>query len=174
MRPARRYAPRPDRIGCGDFFSTRGWNNGVPPEFCTDALRDLAMAVGAVANKLLAKMVYEPNRRGIAMKELRPNVHRTRREVARMGVVLTSAAITALVATRRGLARDEDRHSQEEDRHSHGENRNSQNGGGSMHGAPAPAIGSGLSTLMVVAGLLLGAKLFRRRGQGGTAPSVSD
>ena len=98
------------------------------------------------------------------MSEARPNVHRTRREVARIGVVLTSAAITTLVATRGGLARDEgeDRHSQGEDRHSHW-----QNGGGSMRGAPAPAIGSGLSTLVVVGGLLLGAKLFRRRGKGG-------
>jgi hypothetical protein len=104
------------------------------------------------------------------MSEAGPNAHHTRREIARMGVVLTSAAITTLVATSGGLARNnegEDRNSQGEDRHSHGENRNShwQNGGGSMRGAPAPATGSGLSTLMVVAGLLLGAKLFRRRGQ---------
>jgi hypothetical protein len=91
------------------------------------------------------------------MSEARPNAHRTPRGVARISVALTAAAIATLVAISGGSAQNN------QGGNSQGQNGNSQgqNGGGSYRGAPAPAIGSGLSTLVVVGGLLLGAKLFR-------------
>jgi hypothetical protein len=95
------------------------------------------------------------------MSEARPNAHRTRRGVARISVAFTAAAIATLVAISGGLAQN---------------NQGNNQGGNSQgyRGAPAPAIGSGLSTFVVVGGVLLGATLFRRRGQAGTAGSVSD
>jgi hypothetical protein len=45
-------------------------------------------------------------------------------------------------------------------------NQGQNGGGGSPRGAPAPAIGTGLSALLVAGGLFLGTKLFRRRSQG--------
>jgi hypothetical protein len=94
------------------------------------------------------------------MSETERNAHHTRREVATMGVTLTSAAIGTLLATSRGLAQNQGGNNQGQNGNNQG-----QNGGNGPRGAPAPAIGSGLSTVMVVAGLLLGANLFRRWGR---------
>jgi hypothetical protein len=92
----------------------------------------------------------------IAMSEARPNAHHTPRGVARISVALTAAAIATLVATSGGLA---------EQNNQGGNNQGGNSQGQNVQGAPAPAIGSGLSTVMVLGGVLLGATLFRRRGQ---------
>ncbi len=44
-----------------------------------------------------------------------------------------------------------------------GGNGQGQNGGGGYHGAPAPLLGLGIPSAAAVGGVLLGAKLLRRR-----------
>jgi hypothetical protein len=44
-----------------------------------------------------------------------------------------------------------------------GQNNNDQGQNGGYHGAPAPVIGFGIPVILAVGGVLLGAKLLRRR-----------
>jgi hypothetical protein len=43
------------------------------------------------------------------------------------------------------------------------QNQNGQGGNGGYHGAPAPLIGAGVPVALAVGGVLLGAKLLKRR-----------
>jgi hypothetical protein len=71
---------------------------------------------------------------------------RTRRNI----VIAASAAVAILASTAGGLAQQ------------NGNNQGQNNQGGGTHPAPAPAIGTGLPTAMIVGGVLLGATFLRR------------